>query len=117
MEAVGVVANVIAVVDLSVKLGMVCGEYINKARKAKEDAQRLKEESEALARIIGQVRDLLGDASTEKSHTRQLNASESFHDDVEQCEKMLRDLTQRLDPGNNPRKFRMIGILRFSVKT
>ncbi|KAF5510808.1 Vegetative incompatibility protein HET-E-1 [Colletotrichum siamense] len=109
MEAVGVVANVIAVVDLSVKLGTVCGEYINKARKAKEDAQRLKEESEALARIIGQVRDLLGDASTEKSHTRQLNASETFRQDVERCEKMLFELTERLDPGKNPSRMRMIG--------
>ncbi|KAH0444724.1 vegetative incompatibility protein het-e-1 [Colletotrichum camelliae] len=109
MEAVGVLANVIAVVDLSVKLGIVCGEYISKARNAKDDIRKLKEESDALARIIGQVQDLLGDNGTEQSHRRQLNASETFRNDVEQCETTLRELTERLDPGKNPSRFRLIG--------
>lgn len=109
MEAVGVLANVIAVVDLSVKLGIVCGEYISKACNAKEDIRKLKEESDALARIIGQIQDLLGDKSSAKSHRRQLNASETFRQDVERCEKMLLELTERLDPGKNPSRMRMIG--------
>ncbi|KAF4901904.1 Vegetative incompatibility protein HET-E-1 [Colletotrichum fructicola] len=109
MEAVGVLANVIAVVDLSVKLEIVCGEYISKARNAKEDIRKLKEESDALARIVGQIQDLLGDKSTEKNHRRQLNASAMFRQDVERCEKMLLELTERLDPGKNPSRMRMIG--------
>lgn len=109
MEALGVLANVIAVVDLSAKLGIVCGEYVSKARKAKEDARKLKEESDALARIIGQLQDLLGDESAEQSHKRQLNASETFRHDVKQCETMLRVLTERLDPSKNPSRLKMIG--------
>ncbi|KAK2728992.1 vegetative incompatibility protein het-e-1 [Colletotrichum kahawae] len=109
MEAVGVLANVIAIVDLSAKLGVICGEYIIKARNAKEDIRKLKEESDALARIISQVQDLLGLKSTDQSHGRQLNASETFRHDVKQCEKMLHELTERLAPGKSPSRVRMIG--------
>ncbi|KAK1851219.1 vegetative incompatibility protein het-e-1 [Colletotrichum chrysophilum] len=109
MEAVGALANVIAVVDLSVKLGIVCGEYISKARNANGDIRRLKEESDALAKIVGQVRGLLGVESTEHSHRRHLEASETFRRNVGECEMVLRELTARLDLSKNPSRLRVIG--------
>ncbi|KAH9240140.1 hypothetical protein K456DRAFT_1746028 [Colletotrichum gloeosporioides 23] len=109
METVGILANVIAVVDLSVKLGIVCGEYLIKARNAKADIQKLQEESDSLARIITQVQDLLEGNSTEQSHRIQLKASATFRYNVEQCQKRLHELTERLDPNKNPSRMRMIG--------
>ncbi|TDZ38453.1 Vegetative incompatibility protein HET-E-1 [Colletotrichum spinosum] len=110
MEALGVVANVIAVVHLSAKLAALCGEYINKARNATKDIERLKDESEALAKNVTQVRDLLGNKNDkDEGHKRQLKASAEFHDDVTACEERLELLVTKLDPGSNPSRMKMLG--------
>ncbi|KAF4871482.1 hypothetical protein CGCSCA1_v009255 [Colletotrichum siamense] len=106
MEALGIVANVIAVVDLSFKLGVLCGDYINKARNAKDDIQKLKAESVALSRNISQVKDLLDGENI--SQRRQLVASEKFRGDVKQCEQVLQKLLTKLDPKSNPSRLRVI---------
>ncbi|KAK6224844.1 vegetative incompatibility protein HET-E-1 [Colletotrichum tabaci] len=102
MEAVGAAASIVALVEISAKLGRQCVDYIKKVRRSKDEIRRLATENDALAQILKQIQDLLSDDIKSASVRHQLDSSQKFHENLTSCGKMLQDLTAKLDQEPNP---------------
>ncbi|KAK1989135.1 hypothetical protein LZ30DRAFT_612447 [Colletotrichum cereale] len=109
MEVLGIAANVIAVVDLSAKVGVLCGEYIRSAWNASDDVRKLKTETESLQRILGDIRSLLGGSGSSDSLRHQLATSQRLLDHLLECQKELGKLVAKLDTGKNPSRLKRFG--------
>ncbi|KAK6499965.1 hypothetical protein TWF481_010322 [Arthrobotrys musiformis] len=81
MEGIGVAANVIAVIDISVKLICVFGEYFKDVKNAKGDVQQLTKQVESLHGVLESVQKLI-DGKNES----EIPGIKSLKDSVLQCE-------------------------------
>ena len=54
-EALGLIASIIAVIDLSVKVALRCSEYYANVKNARDDIERLQREAQGLEAIFGRV--------------------------------------------------------------
>lgn len=93
MEGLGVAANVIAVVDLSVKVASLCLQYAKDVKNAADDVTRLREEVTNLERITKQVQGLLKGPNGGK-----LENSQRLDDALQRSRSHLQGLDQRLNP-------------------
>ncbi|TQN71089.1 Vegetative incompatibility protein HET-E-1 [Colletotrichum shisoi] len=109
MEALGVAANVIAVVDLSAKVGGLCGEYIREAWHANDDIRKFKAEAESLQKVLEDIKDLLASNSANDYLRQQRAASHRLYDKLLECHAELGTLAARLDPGKNPSRLKRLG--------
>ncbi len=79
-EPLGLVASVIAVVELSAKVASLCFEYYTNVKKARNDIARLQREADGLKVIFIQVQSLLNGPDSAK-----LKASRTLHNRVDDC--------------------------------
>lgn len=97
MEGLGIVANVIAVVDLSVKVTALCVDYGKGVKNAKNDIVRLHLEVAGLQSAANGVRELLlGPCGGE------LKMSEQLCNAIRHCQSQLHALFERLRPSTAP---------------
>ena len=59
MAELGLVANVIAVVDLSAKIASICAQYSGDVKHAKADIERFKGEVDSVTNLLQHVKALL----------------------------------------------------------
>ncbi|KAK6221742.1 NWD2 protein [Colletotrichum tabaci] len=109
MEALGVAANVIAVVDLSAKVGGLCGEYIREAWNANDDIRKFKAGAESLQQVLEDIKNLLASNSSNEYLRQQLAASNRLYHKLLECQAELGALVARLDPGKNPSRLKRLG--------
>ena len=93
MEGLGIAANVIAVVDLSVKVADWCVEYCKSAKNAKDDIVRFRLEVIGLQSAADGVKELLSGPSRER-----LKASQQLCNSVRHSESELQAVYERLRP-------------------
>ncbi|KAL5614489.1 uncharacterized protein BROUX77_000326 [Berkeleyomyces rouxiae] len=98
MEVIGIAANVIAVVDLSVKVGSLCLQYAKDVNNASADINRLREEVASLQKVTEQVQSLL-----DKPNGERLRNSHQLDAVLKQSYFHLDELDQRLE-SKPPRK-------------
>ncbi|KAK7432111.1 hypothetical protein QQZ08_001401 [Neonectria magnoliae] len=96
MEGLGIVANVIAVVDLSVKVIGLCAQYAQDVKHAKDDKARLSQEATRLNIASQNARDLLSD-----SQSARLKASNKLLHAMIDTESQLQQLEQLLASGQS----------------
>ncbi|RBR24677.1 uncharacterized protein FIESC28_02450 [Fusarium coffeatum] len=95
MEALGVAANVIAVVDISVKVLQVCSEYAKEAKNAKVEIQELRQEVENLRDTAQKVQKLI-----QSPQGTRLEASQELLLRIEDSLSILSDVNGKLQPSS-----------------
>ncbi|KAH7118230.1 hypothetical protein B0J13DRAFT_486896 [Dactylonectria estremocensis] len=108
MEGLGVAANVIAVVDLSVKVGSLCLQYAKDVKNAAADIDRLHEEVTNLQRVTKQVQGLL-----EGPNRAKLENSQSLDNTLKRSRSHLEGLEGRLKPEPARKAMRKLGLRAF----
>ena len=93
MEALGVAANVIAVVDISVKVLQVCSDYAKEAKNAKAEIEELRQEAENLRDTAQKVQQLI-----EGPQGTRLEASQELLLRIEDSLCILTDVNGKLQP-------------------
>ncbi|PWI65024.1 hypothetical protein PCL_07436 [Purpureocillium lilacinum] len=97
MEGLGVAANVIAVVDLSVKVAALCVDYGKGVKNAKNDIVRLHLEVAGLQNAANAVQELLRGPSGGR-----LITSKQLCNAIRHCQSQLQALFERLRPRTAP---------------
>ncbi|KAL6409952.1 Vegetative incompatibility protein HET-E-1 [Ilyonectria robusta] len=108
MEGLGVAANAIAVVDLSVKVGSLCLQYAKDVKNAAADIDLLHEEVTNLQRVTKQVQGLL-----EGPNRAKLENSQSLDDALKRSRSHLEGLEQRIKPEPARKAMRKLGLRAF----
>jgi conjugal transfer/entry exclusion protein len=105
MEAVGVTANVIAVVDLSAKVVKLCVQYAKQVAGAKQDIERLQTQVEHLGDALKAAQTLVKGAQAQSLFTLQ-----KLVDLSDPCNAELQRLETKLGPSSGRKAMRRMGI-------
>ncbi|KAH6988807.1 hypothetical protein BKA56DRAFT_611098 [Ilyonectria sp. MPI-CAGE-AT-0026] len=105
MEVVGVATNVIAVVDISIKIASLCLQYAKDVKNAAADIERLKNEVTSLKGVTEAVQELLSNPNSAK-----LNKSHRLENDLSDSRLQLERLQLRLTPRTSRKAMRKIGL-------
>jgi hypothetical protein len=105
MEALGVAASIIAVVQIAEKILTLCGKYSLGAKDAKTDIERLSNEITALRNVLTIVKDLAQGPNAAK-----LPALNTLPGAIDQCSAELVDLISCLDPGKRRQLMNNLGL-------
>lgn len=113
MEGVGAVANVVAVVNLSVKVATLCSQYAEDVRGGRHEIDELRDEVIALRRAAKSARRLLKD-----QHGASLEASRDMEDALRESLNVLRRLEENLQYSTGRRFMRLfrIRVLKWPFK-
>src|SRR6266487_2120479 len=90
----GVAANIIAAVNLSAKIALLCGRYSLAVKDAKNDIERLQKEVNSVTHALQEVERLLQSPNSER-----LSAFQKLGDAVEDCLSQLTELNKKLEVG------------------
>jgi hypothetical protein len=93
-DALGLAVNVIAVVDLLVKIGVLCSEYCTGLKTARHDVRYILNEANKLAATLSDVKLLLAGPNGAK-----IEASHNVRRGVTDSQLLLNDLASKLEAG------------------
>jgi len=109
MEALGAAASVIAVVELTAKVGSLCLEYSSAVRSAKSDIERLREHTESLKITVDGAQKLL-----QGPHGARLERSQKLHKVLDDTYSQLHDVATKLEAklhrGRKTKVMRRLGL-------
>ncbi|EEP79334.1 predicted protein [Uncinocarpus reesii 1704] len=106
--AMEVAGCVMAAVQLTGAIVDICGGYLEKVKKAKEDIARLQQETSSLAKVLQMLHDLLSGPDGSN-----LSTSQKLFDDVTKCSSALEKLKAKIDPGRTQAPLRKFGLRAF----
>lgn len=114
MEGLGVAANVIAVIDLSAQVALLCFQYLTVVKDAKKDIERLQAEVSKIGDILREVQRLLHGPDGAR-----LSASQQLCNSLKDCFLQLEKLEDQLAPGKARKAMSRFGLraLRWPFKT
>ena len=114
MEGLGVAANVIAVIDLSAQVALLCFQYLTAVKDAKKDIERLQAEVSKIGDILREVQRLLHGPDGAR-----LSASQQLCNSLKDCFLQLEKLEDQLAPGKARKAMSRFGLraLRWPFKT
>jgi len=114
MEGLGVAANVIAVIDLSAQVALLCFQYLTAVKDAKKDIERLQAEVSKIGDILREVQRLLHGPDGAR-----LSASQQLCNSLKDCFLQLEKLEDQLAPGKARKAMSHFGLraLRWPFKT
>lgn len=104
-EAVGLAASIIAIVELSAKVGKLCVQYSSGAGNARADISRLQTRLKDLNICLEAAQRLLNDPKNTA-----LATSRSLVDSLNACKTELVEVQDRLDPGSARKAMRRFGL-------
>jgi hypothetical protein len=105
MAGIGEAASIIAVIQISARIGKLCGGYLSEVRDAKKDIERLQSKVLAFHDVLQNVQQTFGG-----SNPARLPALSSVLKDVERCVNDLEKLQTELDPGRRQKAMKRIGL-------
>ncbi|KAH7160580.1 hypothetical protein B0J13DRAFT_581474 [Dactylonectria estremocensis] len=104
-DALGLAGSVIAIIDLSAKVAVLCFEYSTAVGNARADITRLRSRLDDLGTTLQGVQHLLDNVNNQV-----LATSRKLVDSIDGCTTELVQLQSRLDPGNARKAMRRFGI-------
>jgi hypothetical protein len=108
MDGLSAAAGVIAVVQISGQVFLLCQTYYLEVKEARTDIQRLRDEVTSLQDVLTNVADLAEDPSSAKlSILSLLNQQDG---PVQQCQRDLLELVAKLEPGQGKNKMKQFGL-------
>ena len=105
MAELGLVANVIAVVDLSAKIASSCYQYSRDVKDVKADIERFQREIERVSKLLRHVQALV-----EGADKTSLLTSEQLKNALAECKMELQQLNALLDPRKGRTVMRKFGL-------
>lgn len=108
MEGVGAAANIIAVVDLSVKVLYLLGQYFRQVAGAKKEIQRLQKQVNSLETALRAAKRLV-----EGPKGQSLLTSQELSGSFQECIIYLQELEKRLSPRPKAPAMRRLGFRAF----
>ncbi|KAG5805613.1 hypothetical protein H9Q74_009461 [Fusarium xylarioides] len=104
-EVVGLAASIIAIIELSAKVGKLCVQYSTAAGNARADISRLQSRLKDLNVCLEAAQRLLNDPKNSK-----LATSRSLVDSLNSCRIELEEVQDKLDPGSARTAMRRFGL-------
>ncbi|KAF5576332.1 kinesin light chain [Fusarium pseudoanthophilum] len=104
-EAVGLTASIIAIVELSTKIGKLCVQYSTEAGNARAEISRLENRLTDLNACLEAAQRLLDDPKNTA-----LATARSLVDSLNACKRELSEVQDRLDPGSARKAMRRFGL-------
>ncbi|USP75100.1 WD40 repeat protein [Curvularia clavata] len=104
MDGLSGAASVIAVVDISTKIVSLCFQYSTAVKDAKGDIERVQRKVSDIAQILEKIKQLLD--SQDKAR---LSTTQGLFSSLEQCQKELKSLEAKLDPGKTRKTMSRFG--------
>lgn len=105
VEAVGLAASIIAIVELTAKVGKLCYEYGNAVKDAPKDIRRLQNQLKGLGvTLVGAQKLIQGPNGSV------LATSETLLESLDDCGEELENLRARLDDGKPSKTMRRLGM-------
>ncbi|PNP76563.1 hypothetical protein FNYG_09982 [Fusarium nygamai] len=104
-EAVGLAASIIAIAELSAKVGKLCVQYSTAAGNARADITRLQARLKDLNVCLEAAQRLLDDPKNTA-----LATSRSLIDSLNSCKIELEEIQDKLDPGSARKAMRRFGL-------
>ena len=105
MEAVGVVANVFAVVDMSAKVVTLCSWYFKAAAGARDDISRVQNRVRHLGIVLQSAQRVI-----EGPDGGALVASRELNESLAECSSELGTLQNKLEPSGRRTAMRRVGL-------
>ncbi|KAL2801721.1 hypothetical protein BJX63DRAFT_438558 [Aspergillus granulosus] len=104
MDPLSCAASVIAVIQLAGALADICGDYIKQVKNAQKDINDLNREINSLRSILESLNDILHGPGAEK-----LISLQKIFNDVEECKGILKNLSNKINPGTTQSSLRWRG--------
>ncbi|KAF5633987.1 kinesin light chain [Fusarium tjaetaba] len=104
-EAVGLTASIIAIVELSAKIGKLCVQYSTEAGNARTEISRLENRLKDLNACLEAAQRLLDDPKNTA-----LATARSLVDSLNACKRELSEVQDKLDPGSARKAMRRFGL-------
>jgi hypothetical protein len=105
MDGLSGAASVIAVIDISAKIGSLCFQYSMAVKDAKNDIERVQRKVGDITHILETIKQLLDN----QDKTR-LSTTQSLFDSLRQCLQDLKDVKVKLEPGKGRKTMSRIGL-------
>jgi hypothetical protein len=116
MDGLSGAASVIAVIDISAKIGSLCFQYSKAVKEAKDgikrvqrkvgDIERVQRKVDDIERIQKHIKKLL-----EGRHKARFSTTNRLFNSLSQCLQELKDLKVKLDPGKTRKAMSWFGVL------
>lgn len=107
-ESIGLAASIVAIVELSAKIGKLCVKYYSGVKNAADDIARLQDEIAQSTAILKEAQQLLDGQDGAK-----LIASRNLCDGLEDSLEQFKTLESRLAPDKKSRVMRYVGALKW----
>ncbi|KAH6989346.1 hypothetical protein BKA56DRAFT_513553 [Ilyonectria sp. MPI-CAGE-AT-0026] len=104
-EAVGLTSSIIAIVELSAKIGKLCLDYSNAVSNARQDISRLHGQVDGLSKTLQEARRVIGGPEGQS-----LTTSQNLLDSLDGCTSELVELHKQLDLGKRAKAMRRFGL-------
>jgi hypothetical protein len=105
MDGLSGAASVIAVIDISAKIGSLCFQYSMAVKDAKNDIERVQRKVGDITHILEMIKQLLDN----QDKTR-LSTTQGLFDSLRQCLQDLKDVKVKLEPGKGRKTMSRIGL-------
>jgi hypothetical protein len=105
MDGLSGAASVIAVIDISAKIGSLCFQYSMAVKDAKNDIERVQRKVGDITHILETIKQLLDN----QDKTR-LSTTQGLFDSLRQCLQDLKDVKVKLEPGKGRKTMSRIGL-------
>jgi len=105
MEALGAAVNILTVIDLSAKVGLLCLEYAKEVKNAQTEIARLHKEAVDLGKALSDIQPLL-----EGAHKEKLKSSQRLNGALKDSVIQLQMLEKRLNASTSRKAMSRIGL-------
>jgi hypothetical protein len=105
MDGLSGAASVIAVLDISAKIGLLCFQYSKAVKEAKDDIERVQGKVGDIERIQKDIKKLL-----EGGHKARFSTTNRLFDSLSQYLQELKDLKVKLDPEKTRKAISRFGV-------
>ncbi|KAF1957653.1 hypothetical protein CC80DRAFT_471085 [Byssothecium circinans] len=105
MDGLSGAASVIAVIDISAKIGSLCFQYSKAVKDAKNDIERLQKKVGDIERVLESIKKLL-----DGPHRARLSTTHGLFKSLQQCLRELQELEKELKPGKTRKTMSRFGV-------
>jgi arginyl-tRNA synthetase len=105
MDGLSGAASVIAVMDISAKIGSLCFQYSMAVKDAKNDIERMQRKVGDITHILETIKQLL-----ENQDKTRLSTTQGLFDSLRQCLQELKDVKVKLEPGKGRKTMSRVGL-------
>lgn len=105
MDGLSGAASVIAVIDISAKIVSLCFQYSTAVKDAKDDIERVQRKVRDITHVLEKIKQLLDSQSKAR-----LSTTQALFSSLEQCQRELKSLEAKLDPGRTRKTISRFGL-------